>query len=677
MRIKKIGLNFNFRNFVKLVILSATLFTSFLVSNTALYTAASNEVGSVSEGSVETWTFNFTLRFPAAYICANPINIIYLHPDHDPPQPGCIDFDPEQIPELSELAGSMFPIIPIGDEPLEIEVTQIEDAISASFEFNHSYTGSLIIADLSGSIVEDQVSFTIIYHLPSDLQHYSMPLSRNDILSEMEGNVNYTLPTQLTCLYQGTLHDGRINGYFNNTIEAEFAVWSFHMKGYVVNVDPYTGHQVRDYLMIEADAEWRFSKLRTRGYFTINTDRVPVLLVHGWHGNRNSLDAFKSWLEDDGYHVEVLEYDSSQYAEVAARELSEKVQEMLNDSDEVDIIAHSYGGLVSRYYIEKMDGDENVRNLIMLGTPNHGSQLADFVTDPPEKLVENIVKLFLDYVSGRSLTEVRTWASTYHLRTTSNPLLDDLNPDLNLAKIDTKYFVIAGTSHFPFPLKLTSWYRILPGHDDGLVTVDSASLEYKGVPLYCVKLNHLDIVSTLARDVYTQIVRPILQDSAPDPSMVGSICPESEDPDDMTIRDVLELLSHTVTLGDIVEGSFQVTVDHTLLEVGIIFPSCDFNFTLLTPTGSNITPELVNQTADVDYFMLENYWYYIIKNPEVGEWRYCIIATEVPEEGVEIVFSSIEIIPEIPSSAILPVFMVLSAIAIVFAKKKILKRQKT
>ncbi|MEL7360183.1 MAG: hypothetical protein AAFN40_27085 [Cyanobacteria bacterium J06560_6] len=42
----------------------------------------------------------------------------------------------------------------------------------------------------------------------------------------------------------------------------------------------------------------------------------------------------------------------------------------------VHIVAHSMGGLVSRWLIEKEDGDQIVQHLIMLGTPNAGSPWA-------------------------------------------------------------------------------------------------------------------------------------------------------------------------------------------------------------------------------------------------------------------------------------------------------------
>jgi pimeloyl-ACP methyl ester carboxylesterase len=39
----------------------------------------------------------------------------------------------------------------------------------------------------------------------------------------------------------------------------------------------------------------------------------------------------------------------------------------------LDVIAHSMGGLVSRWFIEREEGNRVVRRLVMLGTPNGGS----------------------------------------------------------------------------------------------------------------------------------------------------------------------------------------------------------------------------------------------------------------------------------------------------------------
>ncbi len=57
-----------------------------------------------------------------------------------------------------------------------------------------------------------------------------------------------------------------------------------------------------------------------------------------------------------------------------------------NHGKELDIIAHSMGGLVSRWFIEREGGNKVVQHLMMLGTPNAGS---------PWPVVEDWVKLTL------------------------------------------------------------------------------------------------------------------------------------------------------------------------------------------------------------------------------------------------------------------------------------------
>lgn len=62
---------------------------------------------------------------------------------------------------------------------------------------------------------------------------------------------------------------------------------------------------------------------------------------------------------------------------------AQKLKSMLADcgitaQKNVTIIAHSMGGLVSRHLIEHLEGDQFVHQLLQCGTPNTGSEIADF-----------------------------------------------------------------------------------------------------------------------------------------------------------------------------------------------------------------------------------------------------------------------------------------------------------
>ena len=44
--------------------------------------------------------------------------------------------------------------------------------------------------------------------------------------------------------------------------------------------------------------------------------------------------------------------------------------------DRVHIVAHSMGGLVARYYVQRLGGHERVHTLVTLGTPQRGTRWA-------------------------------------------------------------------------------------------------------------------------------------------------------------------------------------------------------------------------------------------------------------------------------------------------------------
>ena len=45
----------------------------------------------------------------------------------------------------------------------------------------------------------------------------------------------------------------------------------------------------------------------------------------------------------------------------------------LTGSERVDIVAHSMGGLIARYYVNKAGGGDKIRNMVLVGVPHFGS----------------------------------------------------------------------------------------------------------------------------------------------------------------------------------------------------------------------------------------------------------------------------------------------------------------
>lgn len=118
----------------------------------------------------------------------------------------------------------------------------------------------------------------------------------------------------------------------------------------------------------------------------------PVVLVHGTLANmNNSWRGASPLLKNNGYCVFALNYggatpdDSVQgvgAVEKSAEQLGEFIGKVLaaTGADEVDVVGHSQGGMMPRYYLKNLDGADKVGKLIGLAPSNHGTDLSGIVT---------------------------------------------------------------------------------------------------------------------------------------------------------------------------------------------------------------------------------------------------------------------------------------------------------
>ncbi len=61
-----------------------------------------------------------------------------------------------------------------------------------------------------------------------------------------------------------------------------------------------------------------------------------------------------------------------------ARHLAQRIAEMkrLSGEDRVDIVAHSMGGIIAAWYAARMNGHDDVRRIVSIATPWHGTETA-------------------------------------------------------------------------------------------------------------------------------------------------------------------------------------------------------------------------------------------------------------------------------------------------------------
>lgn len=107
----------------------------------------------------------------------------------------------------------------------------------------------------------------------------------------------------------------------------------------------------------------------------------PVLLVPGWNDDAEDLRPLAGRMEDAGWpaeRVKALSFEDPVGSNLKhAREIAAAVDELLRDSgfDQVDIVAHSMGGLAVRLYLLE-GGAERVRKVVFLASPHRGTVAA-------------------------------------------------------------------------------------------------------------------------------------------------------------------------------------------------------------------------------------------------------------------------------------------------------------
>ncbi|MFF4469277.1 esterase/lipase family protein [Streptomyces sp. NPDC001599] len=113
----------------------------------------------------------------------------------------------------------------------------------------------------------------------------------------------------------------------------------------------------------------------------------PVVLLHGFIDNRSVFLLLRRSLAQHGRHeIESLNYspltcDIRTAAELLGRHIEEICER--TGSEQVDVVGHSLGGLIARYYVQRLGGDLRVRTLVTLGTPHTGTKVVPLANAHP------------------------------------------------------------------------------------------------------------------------------------------------------------------------------------------------------------------------------------------------------------------------------------------------------
>jgi triacylglycerol lipase len=103
----------------------------------------------------------------------------------------------------------------------------------------------------------------------------------------------------------------------------------------------------------------------------------PVVLVHGTFGDSSNWALDRAKLQADGYCTFALDYGTRATGEISAsaKQLATFVDKVLaqTGASRVDIVGHSQGGMMPRYYVKNLGGAAKVDDLVGLAPSNHGT----------------------------------------------------------------------------------------------------------------------------------------------------------------------------------------------------------------------------------------------------------------------------------------------------------------
>lgn len=253
--------------------------------------------------------------------------------------------------------------------------------------------------------------------------------------------------------------------------------------------------------------------------------KYPILLVHGvfFRDSRllNYWGRIPAALKTNGAELHYGDQQSALSVEDSAKELAKRIEEIVTRTGcgKLNIIAHSKGGLDSRYAISKLDCGKYVASLTTINTPHRGCLFAEYLLGACKPRIKDFVekaynKVF--YVLGDAspdfMSAVKCLTNSY-CEEFNKEVIDD--PDVMYQSVGSKA-TNRRSGHFPLNISYPV-VKKYDGDNDGLVALSSAPWGEKFTPLIpkskhgithadMIDLNRADIKGFDVREFYVQLV---------------------------------------------------------------------------------------------------------------------------------------------------------------------------
>ncbi len=228
--------------------------------------------------------------------------------------------------------------------------------------------------------------------------------------------------------------------------------------------------------------------------------KYPVVLVHGL-GFRDDAHLVKYWgkidkhLKKRGARVILAHQQAYASHRDNALLIKKEIEKFLKENPsykKVNIIAHSKGGIESRYMITKLNMADRVASLTTLATPHRGSSIADIVMGKIKSDRKIIVKLINMMAKLLGDKKPDSYDAGLQLTTEYMKIFNRDVPDMKNVYYQSYAAEIDRNFPNPFWRKLRKVLNKYEGPNDSLVSIKSAVWgDFRGV----VKCNGKPLVS--------------------------------------------------------------------------------------------------------------------------------------------------------------------------------------
>jgi triacylglycerol lipase len=188
-------------------------------------------------------------------------------------------------------------------------------------------------------------------------------------------------------------------------------------------------------------------------YADVAAAGTPILFVHGIVDNRTIFAPMRRGLRRRGFgRLRTFSYGpASLDVRATAARLGEVIEALCEETghERIHVVGHSLGGLITRYYVQRLGGDAHVDTLITLGSPHSGTHAARLLPIPLIKQLRpnsDLMRELARPAPGCSTRFVAYWSDLDQLIVPQrNARLD--HPDLVVRNV-----LVRGIGHLSLPI---------------------------------------------------------------------------------------------------------------------------------------------------------------------------------------------------------------------------------